>query len=137
LPVPPTIGSGLAPYDNACNGYVDVNAGGAMDWSAPNHVAAGAQPADWNNLEDLALWTEASHASSVGGGASMAISGVFFLPNASPFTISGHGNQTIAANAQFVARRLSVQGSGTLYMRPNPNDSFTLPLISTTFSLVR
>jgi hypothetical protein len=144
VPIPPTIGPGLAPYDNACSGFVDVNAGGAMDWSAPNQmpITTPTAPVDqrvpfWNNLEDLALWTEASHASSVGGGASMAISGVFFLPNASPFTISGHGNQTIAANAQFVARRLSVQGSGTLYMRPNPNDSFTLPLISTTFSLVR
>jgi hypothetical protein len=109
-----------------------------MDWTAPNHVGAGAvlNP-DWYNLEDLALWTEASHVSSIGGGASMNITGVFFLPNANPFIISGHGNQTIAANAQFVARKLSVQGQGTLYMRPDPNDSFTLPLFSATFNLVR
>jgi hypothetical protein len=140
-PVPnaPVSGVGSAPYDNAaCNGYVDVNAGGAMDWSAPNKFGALAGPADWaNTLEDLALWTEASHTSSIGGGASMTITGVFFLPNANPFTISGHGNQTIAANAQFVARKLQVQGQGTLYMRPNPSDSFTLPLISDSYNLVR
>jgi hypothetical protein len=129
---------GAAPYDNACTGYVDVSAGGAMDWTAPNRK--GITPAvqsDWDNLEDLALWTEASHVSSIGGGASMDITGVFFLPNANPFIISGHGNQTIAANAQFVARKLSVQGQGTLYMRPDPNDSFKLRLSVATFSLVR
>jgi Flp pilus assembly protein TadG len=132
----------LAPADNPCTGYVDVNAGGAMDWTAPNKMPVGL-PSDsskqpyWDGLEDLALWTEASHVSSIGGGASMAITGVFFLPNANPFVISGHGNQSIAANAQFVARKLQVQGQGTLYMRPDPNDSFTLPLTTATFSLVR
>jgi hypothetical protein len=142
IPVTAVVGPGLAPYDNACTGYVDVNAGGAMDWTAPNNMPLGLtsdsmkQPY-WNNLEDLALWTEASHVSSIGGGASMDITGVFFLPNANPFIISGHGNQTIAANAQFVARKLQVQGQGTLYMRPDPNDSFTLPLFVATFSLVR
>jgi hypothetical protein len=129
---------GLAPYDNACTGYVDVNAGGAMDWTAPNRKpTTPALQADWDQLEDLALWTEASHQSSIGGGASMDITGVFFLPNANPFVISGHGNQTIAANAQFVARKLQVQGQGTLYMRPDPSDSFTIPLSVATFSLVR
>jgi hypothetical protein len=137
VPTPPVVGAGAAPYDNTCNGYADVNAGGAMDWTAPNHVSSGATQTDWNNLEDLALWTEASHVSSIGGGASMNLTGVFFLPNANPFIISGHGNQTIAANAQFVARKLQVKGQGTLYMRPDPNDSFTLPIVSTTFSLVR
>jgi Flp pilus assembly protein TadG len=137
VPTPPVAGVGTAPYDNTCNGYADVNAGGAMDWTAPDHVSSGATQSDWDNLEDLALWTEASHVSSIGGGASMNITGVFFLPNANPFIISGHGNQTIAANAQFVARKLQVKGQGTLYMRPDPNDSFTLPVVSTTFSLVR
>lgn len=137
VPTPPVVGVGFAPADNSCGGYVNVNAGGAMDWTAPNHVAAGATQTDWNNLEDLALWTEASHVSSIGGGASMNITGVFFLPNANPFIISGHGNQTIAANAQFVARKLQVQGQGTLYMRPDPNDSFTLPVFVATFNLVR
>jgi hypothetical protein len=137
VPTPPVVGVGVAPYDSACGGYVDVTAGGSMDWTAPNHVGAGASPTDWANLEDLALWTEASKVSSIGGGASMDITGVFFLPNANPFIISGHGNQTIAANAQFVARKLQVQGQGTLYMRPDPNDSFTLPLFLATFNLVR
>jgi hypothetical protein len=139
-PVPnaPVSGVGSAPYDNSCNGYVDVNAGGAMDWSAPNKFSCPVNcQSQWDGLEDLALWTEASHTSSIGGGASMTITGVFFLPNANPFTISGHGNQTIAANAQFVARKLQVQGQGTLYMRPNPSDSFTLPLISDSYNLVR
>jgi hypothetical protein len=138
IPTSPVVGPGPAPADNSCNGYVDVNAGGAMDWTAPNRLpTTPALPVDWDQLEDLALWTEASHVSSIGGGASMDITGVFFLPNANPFIISGHGNQTIAANAQFVARKLQVQGQGTLYMRPDPNDSFTLALTTATFSLVR
>lgn len=143
-PVPPTppLGStGLAPYNNTCNGYIDVNAGGDMDWTAPNHLPVTATASEkqtaWDNLEDLALWTEASHGSSVGGGASMTLTGVFFLPNADPFTISGHGNQTIPANAQFIARKLSVQGQGTLYMRPDPSDSFVLPIYVATFTLAR
>jgi hypothetical protein len=139
-PVPnaPVSGTGAAPYDNSCGGYVNVNAGGAMDWSAPNKFSCLLNcQSQWDGLEDLALWTEASPQSSIGGGASMDITGVFFLPNANPFVISGHGNQTIAANAQFVARKLQVQGQGTLYMRPNPSDSFTLPLISNVYNLVR
>jgi hypothetical protein len=137
IPTPPVSGTGLAPYDNACGGYVDVNAGGAMDWTAPNKFGANPGQPAWDNLEDLALWTEASATSSIGGGASMNITGVFFQPNANPFVISGHGNQSLAANAQFVARKLQVKGQGTLYMRPNPDDSFTLPVISDTYSLVR
>jgi hypothetical protein len=136
-PLPPTTGTGAAPFDSACKGYVDVNAGGAMDWSAPNQRGACSTSCSWDDLEDLALWTEASQVSSIGGGASMDITGVFFLPNANPFIISGHGNQTNAANAQFVARKLQVQGQGTLYLRPNPDDSFTLPLVTATYSLVR
>jgi hypothetical protein len=138
IPTSPVVGPGPPPVDNSCNGYVDVSAGGAMDWTAPNRKpTTPAVQSDWDQLEDLALWTEASHVSSIGGGASMDITGVFFLPNANPFIISGHGNQTIAANAQFVARKLQVQGQGTLYMRPDPNDSFTLPLTTATFNLVR
>ncbi|MDX6309225.1 MAG: hypothetical protein QOI06_2271 [Nocardioidaceae bacterium] len=138
LPPTPVVGPGPPPADNSCIGNVNLNAGGTMDWSAPDSVFNGpASQTDWNNLEDLALWTETSQESSIGGGGSMTLTGVFFLPNANPFTISGHGNQLIPANAQFVARKLQAKGQGTLYMRPDPNDSFTLPLVSDSFNLVR
>jgi hypothetical protein len=57
----------------------------------------------------------------------MFVSGVFFLPNANPFVISGGSFQSNGANAQFIVRKLSANGSGSLTMRPNPNDAITIP----------
>jgi hypothetical protein len=113
-----------------------------MEWSAPNLVSSGATQTDWNALEDLTTWTETSgdgqvsNANKIGGGGQMYISGVFFLPNANPFIISGGGLQNNGANAQFIARRLEANGSGTLYLKPNINDSITVPAAPST-SLVR
>jgi hypothetical protein len=132
VPTTPTPTS-VEPVDNTCHGQVNLGGGGFMEWTAPNIVSSGATSTDWNALEDLTLWTETSgdgqvsNANKIGGGGQMYISGVFFLPNADPFIISGGGLQNNGANAQFIARRLEANGNGTLYMKPNANDSITVP----------
>jgi hypothetical protein len=130
------------PSDSTCYGYISLGGQGFMEWTAPNLVTTTANQTAWDALEDLALWTEtsgtvsSSAANKIGGGGLMNISGVFFLPNANPFVLSGGGLQSNGANAQFIARRVEANGSGTLYMRPNPADVVNIPL-APTFSLVR
>jgi hypothetical protein len=132
VPLTPTPVS-VGPADNSCYGYISLGGGGFMEWTAPNLISSGATQTDWNALEDLTFWTEASGLSqtstknSIGGGGQMWVSGVFFLPNANPFIISGGGLQNNGANAQFITRRLEANGNGTLYMKPNINDSITAP----------
>jgi hypothetical protein len=130
----------VEPADNSCGGYISLGGGGAMEWTAPNLVSSGATSTDWAALEDLTLWTETSASGStnnkIGGGGQMYVSGVFFLPNANPFIISGGGFQNNGANAQFIVRRLEANGNGTLYMKPAVNDSITVPA-PPSISLVR
>ena len=118
VPTTPTPIS-VEPADNSCYGQVNLGGGGFMEWTAPNLTSSVATQTDWNALEDLTLWTETSgttntsNANKIGGGGQMYISGVFFLPNANPFIISGGGLQNNGANAQFIARRLEANGNGT------------------------
>lgn len=131
-PLPASTASpGNAPYTNSCAGAINIGGQGSMDWTAPNIVPGKAAQADWDQLEDLALWTETSAGNRIGGGGTMAVSGVFFLPNADPFSLSGNGTQSNGANAQFIARRLEANGQGTLFMKPNPYDVVTIPGLPT------
>jgi hypothetical protein len=107
-----------------------------VDWSAPNTVSTQARQTDWDKLEDLALWTEAANTNEMGGGGGLSVSGVFFLPNANAFSIGGSSNQTNGLNAQFVSRRLALNGGAILSMRPSSFDAVTLPL-PPGFGLVR
>jgi Tfp pilus assembly protein PilX len=144
-PPPPAIPTlnGAFPYDNCFNGYLSLAGGGALDWTAPNRSDAAM---DWNEaadapyldtFEDLAFWTETAGSNgSISGGGSNTMKGVFFLPNADPFNISGNGGQVIQTDAQFIVRKLKLGGNGVLAMRPNPNNSVSFPYFSG-FSLVR
>ena len=133
---------GVDPYDNTFDGIISLSGGGTLDWTAPN---ASSTPMEWNktasqpyleNFEDLAFWTEASDSSSLSGGGTNNMVGVFFLPNANPFNISGNGGQVIESNAQFIVRKLIMGGNGLLKMRPNPDDAISVPYFSN-FALVR
>jgi Putative Flp pilus-assembly TadE/G-like len=93
------------------NGHIALNAGsGSLRWDAPNG----------GNFEDLALWSESTDQELLGGQASLALEGVFFTPNADPFTFSGQAGQ-FQARAQFITRRLEATGQGTLVMSPDPD----------------
>ncbi len=127
---------GLAPYDNLCRGTVETAGTAKVDWTAPNAIGFGATQAHYDQLEDLALWTETSAMSSLQGGGVLNLSGVFFLPNAEPFRVGGSGASDIASNAQFVTRKLHVAGNGRFDMRPSPDDVVTFPYFGD-FYLVR
>jgi hypothetical protein len=93
------------------NGVMTLNAGaGGLRWDAPN---AG-------NFEDLAFWSESSAQHLMGGQANLTVEGVFFMPNANPFTFSGQGGES-QTRAQFITRRLEVSGQGSLILAPDPD----------------
>lgn len=144
--VPPK--DGESPYNSPCpgagtytspgNGVLDAQ-GGTQEWTAPNRLGAPPDPAatvaDREDLEDLALWTEtAGTGHKLTGGGFMHLSGVFMLPNAKPFNLSGGSTQD-ASNAQYVVRTLDVTGGAQIYMRPKAYDAPKLPEF--TFELVR
>jgi len=98
-------------------GTFDLGGGaGPLTWTAPTH----------GNFEDLALWAESTGNDVLGGQSNVTIEGVFFTPNADPFTFSGQGGQT-QANAQFITRRLEVSGQGILEMTPNKDRALSIP----------
>jgi hypothetical protein len=135
--------NGENPYDNCFNGYISLSGSGSLDWTAPNATST---PMEWdkaasqpflNNFEDLAFWTESSsNSNSLSGGGTNNMVGVFFLPNANSFHITGNGGQVILSNAQFIVRKLVMGGNGVLKMRPNPDDAIAVPYFSN-FELVR
>lgn len=148
----PADNSGPPPTSTPCdlsdnsghgNGLLKIN-GGIQDWTAPNKwdvIPAGEGPNAWtNNLEDLALWDETwggttnDNAYTMAGGGNTHTQGVFMVPNASPFGITGSGVQNLV-NAQYIADSVTVNGGAQLNMTVDPNAAVTPPAV--TFYLVR
>jgi len=125
------------PANNPSLGNIDVSAGSATDWTAPNELNVRPTPADLaiHPFEDLALWTEASASSPLNGGGGMTLGGIFFLPNVNSFEISGNAGQTILLDAQFYVRKLDVTGGSTLKMVPNSANQ--VPITSSKVALIR
>lgn len=114
------------PVDTGGGAYIEVDSGGGrVSWTAPNETADPPDPA--HPFEDLALWSETSEGSSIGGQGTNTTAGVFFLPN-SDVTFTGQATQVQPLNAQFIARRLDVSGQGVLTLMPNPKDAVTIPI---------
>jgi Flp pilus assembly protein TadG len=110
--------------------------GGTVRWTAPDAVGEEERTtADFEALEDLALWTETSGGSNHLLNANLIMAGIFMAPNASPFNITGTGGFDVK-NSQFIVDKLDLGGSGTLEMKPDPHDSITIPIIGG-FGLVR
>jgi hypothetical protein len=143
-------GLGTEPTSTPCvgastsAGTSPVSLSGLTDWTAPNSIGdmaaltQGAKEALWSGGEDLALWTETYGTSStfkMAGGGNMHVAGVFMVPNASPFTITGNGNQDLT-NAQFVTRSFAVDGGASLKMQVDPYNAVGIPTIDP-FTLVR
>jgi len=140
---------GTAPATSPCNSSAGdslVQLSGVADWTAPNAygdmtaaglTAAGKQTA-WDGQEDLALWTETAGSGSdykMAGGGKLHVAGVFMVPNAGPFTITGGGLQDLT-NAQYIVRSFAVDGGATLKMSVDPYNAVGL-LSLTNFWLVR
>jgi len=137
----PTV-DGTAPGDNTCAGNVSVAGGSVVDWTAPNVKDDPddlPDDTDFANFEDLALWSETSGAGgsawSVAGSGGLFLSGIYFTPNANPFTLGGGGSINIR-EAQFITRKLNVVGGGLLAMRPEAHNSVLFPVLGG-FTLVR
>jgi hypothetical protein len=137
--------AGTAPSNNSYTSRIDVGAQATVDWVAPNQTDGQLQSDDplYDQFEDLALWTEYSgnctpgNAPRIGGQGAITATGVFFLPNACPFTIAGGGaGAVINTDAQFIARRLELTGTVALTMAPNPNNVVPTPVFED-FLLVR
>jgi hypothetical protein len=118
------------PITNADRGSLSLK--GALDWRAAN---MGESPPDaMHPFEDLALWSESSLTSEIGGQGSAATSGVFFLPNAH-LRFTGQASQDIKINAQFFSASFDMSGQGTLRLVPNPSDVVPVPVAD--FYLIR
>lgn len=128
--VPTSVGT--EPTSTSCNGRITL--GGPTTWTAPNRVDLNPTAADYLDLEDLALWTEADGSHDVGGGGVMTLSGVFFLPNGE-FKVHGGAAQDVE-NSQYIARKFRADGGSNLLMAPNPYDVITIPVVGG-FLLVR
>lgn len=69
------------------------------------------------DFDGLALWAESDDEAKLAGSSGLVLRGTFFAPWAE-IAYSGNGSQD-QAEAQFIARRLSASGNGTLVVRPN------------------
>jgi hypothetical protein len=57
------------------------------------------------------------------------LSGVFFTPEAAPFSLTGGGTWG-QQNAQFVSYQVQVSGGGVLTMAPDPQKSVKVPTLA-------
>jgi Flp pilus assembly protein TadG len=138
------------PTSTPCSGAAGdgqlAQTGGNVDWTAPNAVditadASGTPNADaltgWgdtNGPEDLAFWSESYGGSSnptytMAGGGVLHVVGVYMLPNADPFKLTGTGVQTLT-NAQYVASTINLNSNNTtIQMDVDPYSVVTLPAL--------
>ena len=141
------VATGTAPTTTPCNGGLGSGQfsqnGGGIDWTAPNTLNATTDadgeplPAaltawgDVNGPEDLALWSESATTSStnysMAGGGLFQVRGVFMVPNADPFILSGGASLNLR-NAQYVASSITLNGNTTnVTMSVDPNSAVTVP----------
>jgi Putative Flp pilus-assembly TadE/G-like len=138
--------AGTAPTSTPCNGTLGSGQftmnGGGIDWTAPdtmdvtldatNKPLSGAVTAwaDPNGPEDLALWSESASNTNtlykMTGGGLFHVRGVYMVPNAQPFTISGGAGLNLT-NAQYIASSIELNGGAQITMSVDPNSAVTLP----------
>ncbi len=91
------------------DGYIQVSGGAPPTWLAPTE----------GPFSGLAYWSElSSNKFAMAGGAGVMLSGVFFTPNARPFSLTGGGTWG-QQSAQFISFRLAVSGGGTATLVPD------------------
>ncbi len=119
-----------------------VTANHTMVYSASGYVKVNSSPPTWlapteGPFRYLGLWADMPSTSNnvnkftMAGGAGVQLSGVFFTPEAAPFTLTGGGNWG-QQNAQFISYQLQVSGGGTLTMAPDPTDAVKAPILAGT-----
>ena len=139
--------SGNAPTITPCAGTLGTSqftqTGGDIDWTAPNSLdttlnavtkvplpAAVTAWQDANGPEDLALWSESATSTSqtynMNGGGVFNVRGVFMVPNADPFKISGGAGMNLT-NAQYIVASIELNGGTQITMKVDPNSAIVLP----------
>jgi hypothetical protein len=123
---------------NVTGGVLTINH--AFVYSASGYVKVNSSPPTWiapyeGPFSYLALWCDMPSTSnstskfSMAGGTGVQLAGIFFTPEAAPFTLSGGGTWG-QQNAQFVSYQLQVTGGGTLTMAPDPTKSVKVPTLA-------
>jgi len=123
---------------NITGGQLNVNH--AFVYAATGYVKVNSSPPIWHAPTEgpfgyLALWCDMPATSnntskfSMAGGTGVQLSGVFFTPEAAPFTLSGGGTWG-QQNAQFVSFQVQVSGGGSLTMAPDPQKSVKVPTLA-------
>jgi hypothetical protein len=108
-----------------------INAEGVTVIQQNGYLKMSANPPTWHAptegpFKGLAYWSELSSSKfSVQGGAGADLSGIFFAPEAAPFTLTGGGNWG-QQHAQFITYQLSVNGGAILSITPD-QDSVQIP----------
>jgi hypothetical protein len=101
------------------DGYAKVNTGVPPTWLAPTE----------GPFATLAFWaTAASNKFSMNGGSGLDLSGVFFTPEAAPFSLAGGGTWG-QQHAQFISYSLAVSGGGSVTLVPDTS-AVSLPPLS-------
>ncbi len=139
--------SGTAPTITPCAGALGTGqftqTGGDIDWTAPNSLdttlnaitkvplpAAVTAWQDANGPEDLALWSESATSTSqtynMNGGGVFNVRGVFMVPNADPFKLSGGAGMNLT-NAQYIVASIELNGGTQITMKVDPNSAIVLP----------
>jgi hypothetical protein len=90
-------------------------ANGTLIWTSPNT----------GDFAHLALWSDSPTQHHLAGQAYLDLEGVFFTPIAT-VVYSGNGVQH-QIEAQFVTRKLKVQGQGVLIVRPSYDSAVLIP----------
>ena len=116
---------------NLTGGTITIDHATVYQNSGVVKVAGGAPPtwlaATEGPFAQLGLWSElSSNKFQINGGAGVQLAGVFFTPEAGPFSLSGGGDWG-QQNAEFISYRFSVSGGGTLTMAPNAQDFIQPP----------
>jgi hypothetical protein len=141
---------GTAPTTTPCPGVNSglgtgqlTQQGGGIDWTPPDTInqtlntttqaPLATAVAAWSNPdgpEDLALWTESAASTStnfnMNGSGLFHVRGIFMVPNAVAFKLSGGAGMTLT-NAQYIVTSIELNGGTQITMSVNPDSAVTLP----------
>ena len=103
--------------------------GSAPTWTAPIEGPFAGGTLGGTSYPGLAYWTDmpaTASSSSLGsfnltGGAGANFAGIFFTPEAQPFTLTGGGDWG-QVHAQFISYDMAINGGAVLQMAPDPTD---------------
>lgn len=93
------------------SGYLKIAGGAPPTWTAPTE----------GPFSGISFWSELSSSNfQINGGAGVTLGGVFFTPEAKPFSLAGGGDWG-QQHAQFISFQLAVSGGSRANLVPDPS----------------